>query len=168
MKNLYNPKAQSTVEYLIIASIVISGIIVVAMDPNGAFQQNYLDILKERAITMQESTIEISGSNGVELILPTCGNGTLEPGEVCENGNLNGETCVTQGYSLGGTLSCTNCRFNTVTCIYCGNGILQATEECDGSARRSGMANCFQLGFPRGGLLQCSSSCTLDTSGCLP
>ncbi|MEK9207287.1 MAG: Ig-like domain-containing protein, partial [Patescibacteria group bacterium] len=45
----------------------------------------------------------------------TCGNGVLEGAEVCDSSNLNGQTCVTKGFT-GGTLSCSSCTFNTTGC----------------------------------------------------
>ncbi|MBI3178840.1 MAG: hypothetical protein HYZ27_04225, partial [Deltaproteobacteria bacterium] len=41
-----------------------------------------------------------------------CGDGAIDPGEECDGGNLGGATCVGLGFS-GGTLSCSNCIFNT-------------------------------------------------------
>jgi hypothetical protein len=45
-----------------------------------------------------------------------CGNGVVEPGEECDGFELDGETCITQGFPSGGTLSCSNCSFNTTNC----------------------------------------------------
>lgn len=47
-----------------------------------------------------------------------CGNGIIETGEQCDGSNLGGMTCQTQGFPLGGTLSCTTntCQFNTNQC----------------------------------------------------
>jgi hypothetical protein len=45
-----------------------------------------------------------------------CGNGMIDAGESCDQGNLNGQTCVTQGF-VGGTLKCGNgCTFDTSGC----------------------------------------------------
>jgi hypothetical protein len=46
-----------------------------------------------------------------------CGDGLVEGAEVCESGNLSGETCVSQGYDSG-TLSClSDCSgYNTTNC----------------------------------------------------
>jgi hypothetical protein len=47
----------------------------------------------------------------------SCGNGSLDPGEACDGGNLNGQTCASLGYD-GGTLSCTDgCQINTDACF---------------------------------------------------
>jgi len=46
-----------------------------------------------------------------------CGNGFLEPGEQCDAANLNGATCVTQGFAYG-TLQCAaSCTFDTSGCL---------------------------------------------------
>lgn len=47
---------------------------------------------------------------------PICGNGVVESGEQCDGTNLNGQTCVSRGFT-GGTLSCSgSCTFNTASC----------------------------------------------------
>lgn len=46
-----------------------------------------------------------------------CGNGFLEAGEQCDAENLNGATCVTQGFPYG-TLQCAaSCTFDTSGCL---------------------------------------------------
>ncbi len=49
--------------------------------------------------------------------VPTCNNnGIKEAGEECDGADLDGETCVTQGYT-GGTLSCkSDCTFDFSSC----------------------------------------------------
>lgn len=50
------------------------------------------------------------------LAAPFCGNGTREETEDCETGDLNGETCVSQGFA-GGTLRCASgCSYDTSGC----------------------------------------------------
>jgi hypothetical protein len=47
---------------------------------------------------------------------PECGNGSLEVGEDCESGNLDGKDCTTEAF-LGGTLRCAaGCVFDTSEC----------------------------------------------------
>ena len=47
-----------------------------------------------------------------------CGNGLLDPGELCDATNLDGEDCVSQGFA-GGTLGClVDCSdFDTSGCV---------------------------------------------------
>jgi len=46
------------------------------------------------------------GNGGLEFInICYCGNGIADPGEVCDGADLQGQTCVTQGFA-GGTLAC--------------------------------------------------------------
>lgn len=66
-----------------------------------------------------------------------CGNGNIDGIEVCDTSgpNLNGQTCVSQGFASG-TLACTaGCAsFNTAGCVSvsCGDGsINQGSETCD-------------------------------------
>ena len=49
--------------------------------------------------------------------------------------------------------------------VGCGNGFINAGEECD--ANNLNGASCITLGYAFG-TLQCSASCTFDTSGCTP
>lgn len=51
-----------------------------------------------------------------------CGDGFIDPGESCEGSNLNGATCVTQGFASG-TLSCSSsCAYVTTSCTAGGGG----------------------------------------------
>lgn len=57
-----------------------------------------------------------------------CGNNIVEGTEDCDGSNLNGQTCILQGFN-GGTLSCDpNCMFNTSSCTTCGNNICEPGE----------------------------------------
>ncbi len=53
------------------------------------------------------------------LATPPCGNGVIEPGEVCDGPQLGSQTCQTQGYPNGGSLTCLpDCTgFNTDACV---------------------------------------------------
>jgi len=60
-----------------------------------------------------DMTLDINCGPGDGL----CGNGTMDAGEECDGVNLDGETCVTQGFPEGGTLACKgNCGFNYQGC----------------------------------------------------
>lgn len=96
---------------------------------------------------------------------PACGNGTVGTGEECDGTNLDGETCVSQGYASG-TLSCADdCTFDKSACVEaaCGNGTIDAGEQCDGPMLGAG--TCESEGFV-GGTLGCAADCSYDTSGC--
>lgn len=48
---------------------------------------------------------------------PACGNGTIDAGEACDVGTLNGHSCATQPGFIGGTLACApGCTFDTTGC----------------------------------------------------
>jgi hypothetical protein len=47
---------------------------------------------------------------------------------------------------------------------FCGNGTLDAGEQCDGANLNGG--TCASAGFPYGGTLACGPGCAFDTSGC--
>lgn len=48
----------------------------------------------------------------------------------------------------------------------CGNGVQEPGEQCDGSDLNG--QTCQTQGYPSGGTLACSSTCSFDTSGCVP
>lgn len=51
-----------------------------------------------------------------------CGDGIIDPTEDCDGGDLNSQTCVSQGLPVG-TLSCSaSCTFNTTGCHSSGGG----------------------------------------------
>ncbi|MDX1998303.1 MAG: sialidase family protein [Thermoanaerobaculia bacterium] len=53
------------------------------------------------------------------VVVPVCGNNTREGAEICDGTDLGGQTCASQGFSGGGTLSCnaTCAAFVTTSCI---------------------------------------------------
>lgn len=97
----------------------------------------------------------------------TCGNGIIEGSEECDGAALGGQSCMSFGY-LSGTLSCTNCSFNTANCTndvpMCGNGVIDPGEDCDGV--QLGGATCTSLGY-QSGTLSCSN-CSFSTLSCFP
>ena len=98
-------------------------------------------------------------------------------GAQCEQGNLSGHNCTTEGFD-NGTLTCdlSGCTFDTSGCyndedLVCGDNIIQTpntaglNETCDGSDL--GNVTCGLLGFDSG-TLSCLTDCTgFDTSGCI-
>jgi len=84
-------------------------------------------------------TIDISDCSG--SVPAICGNGIVEPPkEQCDDTNLNGEDCISLGYS-GGVLSCysellvNGCKFNFTGCTSgdCGDGVCSASEKALGT-----------------------------------
>jgi hypothetical protein len=71
------------------------------------------------AATVQAFLSQGTTAVGVALAgkpLPACGNGVIDPGEQCDQSNLNGQTCSLQGFA-GGVLTCgAGCVFDTSGC----------------------------------------------------
>jgi hypothetical protein len=99
-----------------------------------------------------------------------CGNGTVDGAEACDGGDLGGATCAGVGFASGGLACTAGCGLDTSGCVpfpppgACGNGAIDAPEQCDGAAL--GGATCRSLGFTLGGTLACTAGCGFDTSGC--
>jgi len=83
------------------------------------------------------AALKLNGSDGSDFTTPVCGNGTLDEGEQCDEGNvIQGDGC-------------------SALCVgeFCGDGILQPAlgEQCDPGAFVAGSG--------------CSASCQVDTDG---
>lgn len=102
----------------------------------------------------------LAETSQTSVIVTVCGNGTVDIGEVCDDGELNKEygyyTEESRGYCL------TDCSGYAP---YCGDGIRQVeySEVCDGSDLAD--ETCVTRGYD-GGTLGCKDDCTFDTSGC--
>ncbi len=101
-------------------------------------------------------TRECTGSTGV------CGNGILEAGETCDDGNrsdwdgCNGQCRVENGYVCDGVPS--------ICQTVCGDRVIAGNEMCDGTTL--GGMSCILLGH-FGGNLACNSDCTgFNESSC--
>jgi cysteine-rich repeat protein len=81
---------------------------------------------------------------------PRCGDGRIDPGEVCDDGDDNSD-------NLPGACR-TDCRP-----ARCGDGVVDPNESCDGTNLAG--ASCGSLGY-YGGSLACRLECELDRSSC--
>lgn len=99
-----------------------------------------------------------------------CGNNITDGAEVCDGTDLEGESCITQGFDSG-TLACSvGCdAFDTSACEVgggevCGNDTVEGAEVCDGTDLDS--ETCVTQGFDAG-TLACAVGCAaFDESGC--
>ncbi len=112
-----------------------------------------------------QCTLDTTGCSAA----PVCGDNLRNQAfEVCDGSDLAAQTCQSQGFAVG-TLACAaDClSFNVSGCTAapsCGDGVVnQPSEACDLSDLRG--LTCTALGLG-GGLLSCTSSCSLDTSQC--
>ncbi|MEM7157689.1 MAG: DUF4215 domain-containing protein [Myxococcota bacterium] len=100
-----------------------------------------------------------------------CGDGVAEGDEQCDTHDFGGRTCETfapvDTTVSGGALSCTDaCTIDASDCTYCGDGLREGTEVCDGND--VGGATCVMQG-PQfgGGTMACTNDCSsLSTAGC--
>ncbi|MFC1800811.1 hypothetical protein ACFLYT_02015 [Nanoarchaeota archaeon] len=107
---------------------------------------------------------EIEGSS-------TCGDAIVDPGEDCEGNDLNGETCVSQGYASG-ILACTaGCDFDTSGCVAGGGGPPAHCSDIPWNVNESDLncgGNCVSCspGFSCWTSKDCANAC--DMTGAIP
>jgi len=83
-------------------------------DPAMCPSSNDVVDLKDRTDDFEAAVSILLG--GGTLPIAACGDGTLDLGEDCEVGDLDGETCATQGF-FNGALACgPGCSFDTSGC----------------------------------------------------
>lgn len=82
---------------------------------------------------------------------PFCGDGNVDPGEQCDSGNLNGQTCTSLGLGYtGGTLSCIppgspgQCTFDTSACTNFLNLNFLVSDACNSSPVSGASVNISQ------------------------
>lgn len=76
------------------------------------------DVTDDENVTTTDALAVLRKAVGqdVPLVCALCGDGMIAGGEECEQGDLDGETCETQGFA-GGTLACaTGCQLDTSGC----------------------------------------------------
>ena len=67
-----------------------------------------------------------------------CGNGELEPGEFCDDGNTkNGDGCSADCSEVDGDYDCSAVGEPCVKVVICGNGVLEGNELCDDANEES-------------------------------
>lgn len=93
-------------------------------------------------------------NNNNQTTLPICGDGRVDPGEECDEGERNSD--------LAPDACRTDCRR-----AHCGDGVIDPGqgEACDGQSLANATCESIGQGFT-GGTLACDSLCQLDTSGC--
>jgi hypothetical protein len=76
-------------------------------------------LLAEPALVAADVALDANHDNVPDLSCGfACGNGVIDGGEDCDQGNLNGATCVSLGFSGGGILKCkAGCLFDTSFCV---------------------------------------------------
>ena len=82
---------------------------------------------------------------------PICGNGKLDPGELCDDGPMNSNNKPNACRS--------DCRS-----AYCGDGVADSGEQCDRNDLRLNI--CADHGYYDSGQLGCKANCVFDFSEC--
>ncbi len=109
---------------------------------------------------------------------PTCGDGIIHPGEQCDGANWGPVTnCTYFDNYVGGTLSCNaagspdECLFDLSQCTggntsgFCGDGVINNLEQCDGS-NWGPITSCEDFDSFTSGTLSCQN-CLFNTSQCM-
>ena len=85
------------------------------------------------------STFAVTGEKNQTAAASSCGNNTRESGEECDGTDLAGQTCVSKGYA-GGTLRCTNCKFDTTGCTASSSSSSSGSSSSSSSSSSGGSA----------------------------
>ncbi|MCP4599393.1 MAG: DUF4215 domain-containing protein [Proteobacteria bacterium] len=96
-----------------------------------------------------DSDTEVSTDSDTEVSTDGCGNGVIEPGEVCDDGNgLPGDGCSAGCDAIEEGFACLAPDESCVSSVVCGDGLVRGTETCDDFNDESGDG--------------CSSSCQME------
>ena len=89
--------------------------------------------LANRTVTIKlkdYDNVTCTFANNQEVKQPICGDGIIDQGEVCDNGQNNGQVCQAD-YNTTCQYCSTACQLVEVKGPYCGDGQLQGEEQCD-------------------------------------
>lgn len=136
----------------------------------------YFDVLAINRVGLESQT---KSSDGVTVFCkqdPICGDGFIDPGELCDNyGPVFGviDECTDFTTFLGGELGCdSDCQLDKSRCDShpkCGNGVMDPGEQCDKNGPLFGeIYDCKNIPDFSGGTIRCMDNCMIDTSGCFP
>ncbi|MBQ9817065.1 MAG: hypothetical protein IJM59_06330 [Proteobacteria bacterium] len=118
---------------------------------------------------------KIDESACVKKPAPTCGDGIVNNDEDCDKTAFMLDVTDCKDYSNiyeSGKLKCTNsCKVDTSACVEknvnkCGNGKLDANEQCDGSNFQKS-DNCSDWGEFASGKVSCSATCNVVLANCV-
>jgi hypothetical protein len=96
----------------------------------------------------------------------TCGNGTAEGAEECDQNDFGLRTCLTYGFMAGGLTCSDDCTVSTDLCLsesLCGDGVVSGLEECEPGDLLGQTCESLALGE---GELGCAADCTFSAAEC--
>ena len=127
-------------------------------------------------VKCNNTTCKIDFSACIDKPTVKCGNGKLDEGEWCDGNQFDDDikSCSDWDPNYGsGTLKCTSdCQIDDSACKvkeFCGDGVLNNGEVCDGTKFVSNRTSCKTI-FPdlySSGSVTCKNDCTYDTSACV-
>ncbi len=104
---------------------------------------------------------------------PACGNGILDNNESCDGNLFAGGKTACSAWNpkyMSGVVSCHECAIDESNCVerpYCGNGILDDGEVCDGNLFADEKITCSAWDDQYvSGMVSCNTGCTLSFSEC--